>query len=225
MEFAISTDRFELGDLVSRQTGLRAELERIVPTGNNAIPYVWVTGSAEGLADLTSVLEASEVITSVDILDELTTRDGDDQYLYRIEWKLGQLDIIRGIIESAGAILEGESVNGYWVLRFRFEGHSNMAEFYQYLVDNDITDFSIETITELQSGGERGPTANLTPEQREALRLAAQEGYFESPREVTLEELGTELGITQQAVSQRLRRATRHIVFDVLHLPQVTQME
>ena len=46
--------------------------------------------------------------------------------------------------------------------------------------------------------------------------LAYERGYFESPREVTLEELGEELGITQQAVGSRLRNGNRHIIGSTL---------
>jgi len=52
----------------------------------------------------------------------------------------------------------------------------------------------------------------LTDPQREALVLAYERGYFNSPREVTMEELGAELGITQQAVASRLRRGIDQIL-------------
>jgi len=43
--------------------------------------------------------------------------------------------------------------------------------------------------------------AALTDTQQEALVLAYERGYFESPHEVTMEELGDELGISQQAIA------------------------
>lgn len=54
VEFTISTDRFELGSYVASGDELHAELERIVPTENHAIPYVWATGSAGALDGATS---------------------------------------------------------------------------------------------------------------------------------------------------------------------------
>jgi predicted DNA binding protein len=226
VEFSIATDRFKLGNFIEQHDGLSAELERIVPIDDEVIPYVWVTGPPQILKKLTDKLEESEFTTSVAVLDELTITDSKDHhYLYRIGWDLTELDIVKGIINSQGDIIEGESLGSYWLLRFRFDDHSQMASFYQYLADNQITDFTIESIYELTTRAGRGKTYNLTPEQREALTLAAMRGYFDMPRDVTLEEIGDELDISQQAASQRVRRGIRHIVFDVLNIPESTQNE
>jgi hypothetical protein len=53
---------------------------------------------------------------------------------------------------------------------------------------------------------------DLTPAQREALAMAVDRGYFSSPREVSLSELATELSISKQAVSQRIRRANEKVL-------------
>lgn len=210
VEFSISAERFELGDFVDQYGELTAELERIVPAANCVIPYVWVTGPPETLDRLTATLEESALTRTVAVVDKLSIDDSERrQYLFRIEWVLSELDIVRGIVDAGGDILEGESTDHYWLLRFRFDTHEDVAEFYQYLADNDITDFSIETIYELTTRSERMDGADLTPEQREALTLAAMEGYFDSPRDATLSDVGDELGVSQQAVSDRIRRATR----------------
>jgi predicted DNA binding protein len=46
--------------------------------------------------------------------------------------------------------------------------------------------------------------SHLTTKQREAAILAVSEGYYESPRETTLDHLATKLGISNSALSQRL---------------------
>ena len=52
----------------------------------------------------------------------------------------------------------------------------------------------------------------LTDKQREALTIAYEKGYFESPAHVSLEELAEDLDITAQSLSARLRRAINHVV-------------
>lgn len=221
VEFGIANDRFELGELISRHDALSAELERIVPTEDTAIPYVWVSGPPATIADLETTLKSSDAVQSVSILDQLSISDStDEEHLFRIEWNLTELDIVKGIIESGGSILQGEGTNHHWLLRFRFSDHDEVATFYQYLTDNDITEFTIRSIYELESRAGRGGSDDLTAEQREALSLAANQGYFESPREVTLDEIGQELGITQQAVSNRIRRAVRQVVHSALNIPE-----
>jgi len=42
--------------------------------------------------------------------------------------------------------------------------------------------------------------------------LAYERGYFDTPRETSLEEIAEELGITQQSLSSRLRRGHRRLI-------------
>lgn len=48
---------------------------------------------------------------------------------------------------------------------------------------------------------------NLPAEQREALVTAVEHGYYETPRQITLEELADELGCPRSTLSYRLRQA------------------
>lgn len=48
---------------------------------------------------------------------------------------------------------------------------------------------------------------NLSREKREALVSAVKQGYYETPRQITLEELADELGCPRSTLSYRLRRA------------------
>ena len=52
----------------------------------------------------------------------------------------------------------------------------------------------------------------LSPKQREALVVARDRGYFEVPRRATLSDLAAELGVSQQAISERLRRGTNKVM-------------
>ncbi|WP_455565422.1 helix-turn-helix domain-containing protein [Natronobacterium gregoryi] len=51
--------------------------------------------------------------------------------------------------------------------------------------------------------------------------LAFDRGYFDSPRAVTMEELGDELGISQQAVASRLWRGIDQLLATTL--PETTR--
>ncbi|MFB6114249.1 MAG: helix-turn-helix domain-containing protein [Halodesulfurarchaeum sp.] len=52
----------------------------------------------------------------------------------------------------------------------------------------------------------------LTTKQRQALELAIQRGYYGNPRGIELESLADELGISRQALSNRLRSAEGNIL-------------
>lgn len=53
---------------------------------------------------------------------------------------------------------------------------------------------------------------DLTPEQRDTLLTALERGYFEEPREITLQELAEVLDLSPTAVSGRMRRGQATLV-------------
>ena len=56
----------------------------------------------------------------------------------------------------------------------------------------------------------------LTDRQQEALQLAIGRGYYESPRQVSTEELANEMGISQPSMSSLLRRGERQLLTSAL---------
>jgi len=62
-----------------------------------------------------------------------------------------------------------------------------------------------------EDGGAGGPHG-LTSEQREALKLAYEEGYYDDPRGTDQAALADSLGISRQALSARLRRGYRALL-------------
>lgn len=53
---------------------------------------------------------------------------------------------------------------------------------------------------------------NIPTRQRQLLNLALEMGYYELPREATLQELADEAGIAKPTASQHLRKAERYLV-------------
>ena len=101
-----------------------------------------------------------------------------------------------------------------WTFEIRGDDRSDIAAFQDRCRELGIP----ITLTELHAltPVETTTEAALTDSQHEALVLACERGYFESPREVTMAELGEELGISQQAVASRLRRGIKHVLGSTL---------
>lgn len=73
-------------------------------------------------------------------------------------------------------------------------------------------EFSFEHMTEADQWESRlFPSSGIPAEQREALTAAVNRGYFETPREVALDDLARELGLPRSTLSYRLRRATAEL--------------
>lgn len=57
---------------------------------------------------------------------------------------------------------------------------------------------------------------NLTGKQHVTLAAAVDMGYFQVPRQADQSDLADELGVTEQAVSERLRRACETVVAEAV---------
>ena len=57
-----------------------------------------------------------------------------------------------------------------------------------------------------------GDGRTLSPKQREALAVALDLGYFDVPRRATLAQVAADLGVSDTAASQRIRRGCRELV-------------
>lgn len=68
-----------------------------------------------------------------------------------------------------------------------------------------IVDVEIERLGNYDPSEEQ-PFADLTDRQREVLRVAIEEGYYEEPRRVTYEEIASRLDCSAGTVGQHLRR-------------------
>ncbi|WP_232702813.1 helix-turn-helix domain-containing protein [Halobacterium wangiae] len=210
VEFTIPDEEFLLGEVLAEpagQAGLRIELERLVPTGDAVIPFLWVHG--ENYEAFEKHINENPVIGRFDALDR-----ADDWVLYRVEWADEPFSLLEIITQSGGAILEGFGNNG-WAFRVRFRDHDALSTFYNLCTGQDI-DIHIErsyTLTEKTKFGHR---FDLTQDQREALVLALQEGYFQTPRGTSLADLADKLGISEQAVSNRIRRGNEKVLKQAL---------
>ncbi|SEQ06389.1 helix-turn-helix domain-containing protein [Natrinema salaciae] len=70
--------------------------------------------------------------------------------------------------------------------------------------------FRIQRI--FQESDRTGDRYGVTDRQREALVVALEEGYFDVPRSTTLTAVADELGISDQALSARLRRGQANLL-------------
>lgn len=162
--------------------------------------YVWIDHHEAN--ELRDVLAADDSITEYELLKQ---RDG--------EWlvELGLTDAFlfpRSVIRKQdGTVLQAFAADGYWKLHTRFPTRSALSTVADAFDRFEITVF-YESITE--SSATAG-TEDLTDKQRETLQKAIEMGYYEIPREATIEDLAAEFGVSHQSISERLRRAQQCI--------------
>jgi len=71
---------------------------------------------------------------------------------------------------------------------------------------------SVDCVTRDDSAPCSIPVEGLTDRQIETAVTAVERGYYEVPRETSLSDLGEEFGVTNSAISQRLRAVERTLV-------------
>ncbi|QFU82267.1 helix-turn-helix domain-containing protein [Natronorubrum aibiense] len=205
--FAVPSDEFPLGTLFEQLPDVSIELERIIPAQEVVIPYFWVRGTT--VDDVEDAFSEHPGVKRIQFIDSV-----EDEHLLRVEWAVDYDDVLTTLTETQVALIEAVGTDKQWTFDIRGDTRSDIADFQSRCRELDIQ----LTLTELHAltPVETGTEAALTDTQQEALVLAYERGYFESPRETTMEEIGDELGISQQAVASRLRRGIKHILGETL---------
>ncbi len=202
-EFSIEADQFLLGRIIADFPDIAVEIERVVPTGNRIMPYIW--GYGEDLNEFVTAMQKHPNVVSITTVDQV-----DNQALYKIDWEDPTEQLIAGIAETTATILKANS-DDIWTFEIRFEDHEELAVFNEYCASHGI-EYRLERVLALTDSEYFQGSYALTEPQYEALSMAVERGYFEIPREITYKELADELEISEQAVSERVRRATNKVL-------------
>lgn len=189
---------------------------RMVPHANGHSPFL-VTVEADDPASVERAFECSGFVAESTLID----RDGaTSRYqvlpAVGLEAQLGDhLDDLTELrsLSATEAIVERIQVTPTgWVQTARFADRAAFEEFRSFWQRN--TTFQLRRLTRGASADR--PADALTDRQRDALATAHAMGYFEIPRDATLEEIADELDISPPALSERLRRAQDRLLDDVL---------
>ena len=83
--------------------------------------------------------------------------------------------------------------------------------------DGSEAELTVHSISQSSTTPSTVQVDSITPTQWEAASLAVELGYYEAPREATLDDLADELGVSKSAVSQRLGNLERTLVTNLVH--------
>ena len=197
-EIRVSSDDFELGQILSVEQASAIELETLVPSGGATVPLFWVYEPADnGFLDTVERYPTVKSVTEVDIFDDRT--------LFRMDWDASQDHLFQCILEHDGQILSAAGSSEGWNFEIRFTDREALSRCQDCCDDAHIS-LKLTRVYN-PTDPEVGPWYGLSEPQREALTLAVRMGYYDIPRCCTTAELADELGISDQAVTERLRRA------------------
>ena len=181
------------------------ELERLVPTGTEVAPLVWVTSDNRE--------ETDRLLADAPLIEEATflTTDG-VRFLYEVTWSDEMDDLMDLLAEAEAVLLDGRKTGQQWDFRLQFRDHAFLAVFRERAAERDVP----IVLHRLYRSSYPAEGDTLTATQREALLIAFGQGYFDVPRRVTASQLADQLGISDNAFSQRIRRGTSALIADTL---------
>ncbi|KAB1188657.1 MULTISPECIES: helix-turn-helix domain-containing protein [Haloferax] len=204
-EISVAANGFRIGQAFSEFPDVRVELDRVVPTSNAVVPFIWVQGPSP-----TEVARATREHRAVEQITVLNEEEG--RTLYRVVWNRAFQDTIVSIGDSNLALLSGIGTADEWRFEFRGSSKAPLSAF----IDELRADGIRMNVIRLAEDRPEQDRTHLTGPQFEALQLAYVEGYFDDPRRTTLDTLAQELRISRQALSGRLRRAFDTLAADAL---------
>lgn len=113
------------------------------------------------------------------------------------------------------SFMHSKATTNGWEARMRMPDRDALQAYREVCEEKGIS-FQLHSVYE-EWNNQMENDGRLTKPQRNALTTARELGYFEIPRRSSLAEVATELGITAQSLSERLRRGVPVLVDSVLN--------
>lgn len=207
----ISSEGTGLAELLESVPSLACEAETgVVSNGYD----LWLSGAPR------EEIEAGLTEAST-IEDHALVNGSEEQWLYNVTFAPETIDVFEVVLEEGGTVLDASATGRSWTLDIRVRERSDASSIYTRLEDHDLEPTVIRLY---DTGNETNSQSGLTQNQYETLVAAINHGYFEIPRDVSMQELSEELGVSHQALSERLRRAYRSLVTSELDVtPEETE--
>lgn len=202
-------------------------VEFAVPAEDFATGRVFAAASRVELLDVVTVSERTPLFCAVDaqkgdftrVEDNLTAaalperatvvERGDSTRVYRLSGTTGH-DALFSSIDDAGVAVDRAVGGDNWSIEGFASDRGSLGRLRQACSNRGVR-VSVERIGSSMLDPENARDG-LTDRQWRTLKRALEEGYFETPRQTTLSDLGDEFDITRQAVANRLRRGIRTLV-------------
>lgn len=208
-EFTVPASSFALDDALAANPSVVVKAERMATHSTmQVMPFLW--GSGCDAESFRAGLEADSSVETAEI-----SENTDDGVLYKMVWGQEFRNLIDAMVDHHGSLVEATGTEDAWDLKLRFAEKGHVAEFQDHFHGEGI---GFEVTRLYQPSEPRQREFNLTPEQHATLVTAHEAGYFDVPRTASTADLAAELGISTNAVSARLRRASANLVDSTLRI-------
>lgn len=204
-EFVIPTAAVPGGETLDALPRATVRVERLIPADGELRPIFWVTG-VDG-ERFVEVAQDEDGITDIQELVRL-----ERGILYMAVWT-PEVPVVKGIKTLRATILDAVGSADRWVFQVRADDRERIQEFLDVFAEQGIP-VELKRLSSISQ--DDASDGGLTPKQRQTLVAALEMGYFETPTQVSQEEIGERFGVSGRAVSKRLRRGTKNLIRSTL---------
>jgi len=197
-DICIPPTDFELGRILTMEEPVTVVLETMVPMGERTVPFFWVHDH-----DREPFERAVRDHPSVENLRQMEVHE--NRVLYAFRWSIDTDALFGAFQETDAQLLDATGHADLWEFELRFSSHDRLSQFKDYCENSEIG-IDVRRIYN-PTKPESGPYYGLSYPQREALSTAVQAGYYSIPRKISTKKLAAKLDISDQATTERLRRA------------------
>jgi len=207
LTFRVPARSVSLGD-AAETAGANVTLDPLVHF-ETGIPSVRVRASSDtDYGEFERAIREFETVEDVGLLE-----DDDDSRTYAVSWSGPPGGVFEDLHGTGAHVLSADGNGDAWRFETAFQSEADLAAFSERCRSAEVP-LEVESI---QKGAfAREDTYGLTEDQYETLLLAVEEGFYDVPRETNTVELAAELGISDQSLSERLRRAHATLVENTL---------
>lgn len=201
--FHVDASDFGLEETLDSFPDATFECERGVESVDGALmPLVWARDVER--SGLGARLDADTSVERARLVEDC----GSDR-LYHVEWAGTVRTIARMLTEGAISVREARLTDGRWSLEVLFPSRTCLSRAYRLCEDFGV---NVDVTMVRKHTGKPEDRFGLTEQQLTALRTAFEHGYFEIPKATDLDGVAEHLGLTHQALSERMRRGQGELI-------------
>ena len=209
-EFRLAGADIPLVGALQAVPGMVLDVEQAIAEDPDA-PLLFVWAQGDDFEQFERGLAADEQIAKYGVLESLC-----DERLYRVRISAdSNVGFYRLDAEVGTSRLDVRVTHEGVNMRMRFPDQQYLQEYFDGCRDQGI-EVSLYRLYHDEAGNDTDNQYGLSPKQRETLELAYRDGFFDIPRGTTLGDVAEALGLSEQAVSERLRRATATLIRNAL---------
>lgn len=209
-EFRLASEDIALLSALETVPQMVLDVEQTIAVDpNQPVLFAWARG--DDFEQFERALEEDDRIAEHETVESLC-----EEQLYRIQISpLTKVGFYRLDVEVGASRLDVSATHEGVELRMRFPDQQALQEYFDRCRAQGIT-VSLHSLYNDQTGTPNDNQYSLSEKQRKTLELAHRKGFFQVPRQTSLATIARDLDISEQAVSERIRRATATLVSNAL---------